>query len=155
MSQISSTKQPHMQEIDLATLNIQQLGTLKQRVDQELEVFQDSLTSLKVAQQKFQSSNETLQNFDASVEGKDILVPLTGSMYVPGKLVETSNVIIDIGTRYYVGKDIPSARDYFQRKTKFVTEQMEKIQYLGLEKSQLRDAIVEIIQMKLNQQQHA
>ncbi|KAH1021542.1 hypothetical protein HUJ04_011043 [Dendroctonus ponderosae] len=80
MSQISSTKQPHMQEIDLATLNIQQLGTLKQRVDQELEAFQDSLTSLKVAQQKFQSSNETLQNLDASVEGKDILVPLTGSV---------------------------------------------------------------------------
>ncbi|KAH1028289.1 hypothetical protein HUJ05_001660, partial [Dendroctonus ponderosae] len=107
MSQISSTKQPHMQEIDLATLNIQQLGTLKQRVDQELEAFQDSLTSLKVAQQKFQSSNETLQNLDASVEGKDILVPLTGSlvqMYVPGKLVDTSNVIIDIGTRYYVEK---------------------------------------------------
>lgn len=25
-------------------------------------------------------------------------------MYVPGKLIDTSNVIIDIGTRYYVEK---------------------------------------------------
>lgn len=30
---------------------------------------------------------------------------------------------------------------------------MEKLQYLGIEKSKIRDAIVEIIQMKLNQQQ--
>ncbi|CAG9765526.1 unnamed protein product [Ceutorhynchus assimilis] len=153
MAQISATEQPHMKQIDLATLNIQQLGTLKQQLDQELDLFQESLQSLKMAQQKFQTSNETLQNFDADSEGKDILVPLTGSMYVPGKLIETSNVIIDIGTRYYVEKDIPMAKDYFQRKTKFVTEQMEKIQYLGLEKSKIRDAIVEIIQLKLNQQQ--
>lgn len=155
MAQISTSEQPHMKQIDLTTLNIQQLTTLKQQLDQELDLFQESLTSLKGAQGKFQTSNETLQNFDSDSEGKNILVPLTGSMYVPGQLVDTSNVIIDIGTRYYVEKDIPTAKDYFQRKTKFVTEQMEKIQYLGLEKSKIRDAIVEIVQMKLNQQQQS
>ncbi|XP_050296411.1 prefoldin subunit 5 [Anthonomus grandis grandis] len=153
MAQISATEQPHMKQIDLTTLNLQQLGTLKQQLDQELDLFQESLTSLKIAQQKFQTSNESLECFDSSIEGKEIMVPLTGSMYVPGKLVDTSNVIIDIGTKYYVEKDIPQARSYFQRKTKFVTEQMEKIQYLGLEKSKIRDAIVEIIQLKINQQQ--
>ncbi|XP_066248714.1 prefoldin subunit 5 [Euwallacea similis] len=155
MAQISSTEQPHMKQIDLTTLNIQQLSTLKQQLDQELDFFQDSLTSLKVAQQKFQTSNETLQSIDSSSEGKEILVPLTGSMYVPGTLVDTNNVIIDIGTRYYVEKDIPAAKNYFERKTKFVAEQMEKIQFVGLEKSKIRDAIIEIIQMKLNQQQQA
>jgi len=153
MAQISSTEQPHMKQIDLSTLNVQQLSTLKQQLDQELELFQESLTSLKVAQQKFQTSNETLQNFDSDAEGTDMLVPLTGSMYVPGKLVDTGNVIIDIGTRYYVEKDIPTAKDYFQRKIKFVTEQMEKVQFLGLEKSKIRDAIMEIIQIKLSQKQ--
>lgn len=54
---------------------------------------------------------------------------------------------------FYVNQDIPAAKDYFQRKTKFVTDQMEKVQFLGIEKSKIRDAIVEIIQMKLNQQQ--
>ena len=32
---------------------------------------------------------------------------------------------------------------------------MEKIQLLGMEKSKIRDAIVEIVEMKLNQQQQA
>ena len=36
--------------------------------------------------------------------------------------------LIDIGTGYYVEKDISASKDYFNKKVKFVTEQMEKIQ---------------------------
>ncbi|XP_030751971.1 prefoldin subunit 5 [Sitophilus oryzae] len=155
MAQISDVEQPYMKQIDLTTLNLQQLYTLKQQLDQELSLFEESLTSLKLAQNKFLTSNETLQNIDSDSEGKDILVPLTGSMYVPGKLVDTNNVIIDIGTRYYVEKDIAAAKDYFQRKVKFVTEQMEKIQVLGLKKSKIRDTIVEIVEMKLSEENNS
>jgi Prefoldin subunit len=35
---------------------------------------------------------------------KTILVPLTSSLYVPGKLRDVENVIIDVGTGYYVQK---------------------------------------------------
>jgi hypothetical protein len=35
---------------------------------------------------------------------KSILVPLTNSLYVPGKLADTENVIVDVGTGYYVKK---------------------------------------------------
>lgn len=37
-------------------------------------------------------------------EDKTILVPLTNSLYVPGKLSDPENVIVDIGTGYYVKK---------------------------------------------------
>ncbi|KAK9881139.1 hypothetical protein WA026_014490 [Henosepilachna vigintioctopunctata] len=152
MAQISSVAQPHMQQIDLTTLNIQQLSTLKSQLDNELNLFQESLSSLKIAQTKFQNSGETLGQINSESEGKEILVPLTGSMYVPGKLYDTNNVLIDIGTRYYVEKDLDAAKDYFKRKTQFLTEQMEKVQVLGFEKSKIRDAIVEIIELKLQQQ---
>lgn len=36
--------------------------------------------------------------------GKTILVPLTNSLYVPGKLSDPENVIVDVGTGYYVKK---------------------------------------------------
>lgn len=142
-----------MQQIDLSSLNIPQLSTLKQQLDQELNLFQESLASLKVAQSKFQNSGETLERINTEMEGDSILVPLTGSMYVPGKMYDTDKLIIDVGTRYYVEKDNKAAKDYFQRKVKFVTEQMEKIQYLGLEKSKIRDTIVELLELKLAQQQ--
>ena len=35
---------------------------------------------------------------------KTVLVPLTGSLYVPGKLCDVENVIVDVGTGYYVQK---------------------------------------------------
>lgn len=39
--------------------------------------------------------------------GKTILVPLTNSLYVPGKLSDPDHVIVDIGTGYYVQKVRP------------------------------------------------
>ena len=36
--------------------------------------------------------------------GKPILVPLTASLYVPGTLADTDNVIVDVGTGFYVEK---------------------------------------------------
>jgi hypothetical protein len=36
--------------------------------------------------------------------GKPILVPLTTSLYVPGTLADPENVIVDVGTGFYVEK---------------------------------------------------
>jgi prefoldin subunit 5 len=38
------------------------------------------------------------------VIGKPILVPLTTSLYVPGTLADPENVIVDVGTGFYVEK---------------------------------------------------
>lgn len=40
----------------------------------------------------------------AACPDKTILVPLTNSLYVPGKLCDTENVVVDVGTGYYVKK---------------------------------------------------
>lgn len=71
---------------------------------QELNVFQDSLQTLKMAQGKFVESGESVEKITPETKGKTILVPLTGSMYVPGTILDTDNVIIDIGTGYYAQK---------------------------------------------------
>ncbi|KAF5285154.1 hypothetical protein FQR65_LT13351 [Abscondita terminalis] len=142
----------NMQQIDLTTLSLPQLTQLKQQLDQELTIFQESLQSLKLAQNKFQNSGECLEKVTPDAEGKPILVPLTGSMYVPGKLANTKHVIIDIGTGYYAEQDIAGAKDYFKRKIAFVTEQMEKIQVIGLEKSKIRDTVAEVMEMKMQAQ---
>lgn len=35
---------------------------------------------------------------------KKILIPLTSSLYVPGRIKDTENVIVDVGTGYFVEK---------------------------------------------------
>ncbi|XP_075976437.1 prefoldin 5 [Anticarsia gemmatalis] len=149
MATVSSSPAPGMQQIDLATLNVQQLAQLKQQLDQEITVFHDSLQTLKIAQNKFIESGQCVGKITPESQGKTILVPLTGSMYVPGVITDTEKVLIDIGTGYYAQKDIEGAKDYFKRKVEFVTEQVEKIKMLGSEKAKVHKAICTVIENKL------
>ncbi|KAL0271767.1 UNVERIFIED_CONTAM: hypothetical protein PYX00_008761 [Menopon gallinae] len=149
---MASTKEPALQEVNLMTLAIPQLNQLKNQLDQVLSLFQDSIKTLKVAQTKLSSSGDCLQKLSKESEGTEMLVPLSPFMYVPGSLTEVNNVMIDVGTGYYVQKDLDGAIDYCKRKVSFITEQMEKVQELALEKSKVRDAIVEVMDVKLQSQ---
>ncbi|CAH1999925.1 unnamed protein product [Acanthoscelides obtectus] len=155
MSEISAQPRRGMQEIDLTQLSLQQIIGLKQQLEGELQLMQESMASLKVAQLRYQGSGDIMEKITPETEGQEILVPLTASMFVPGQLKDTNEVIIDVGTRYYVKKDIAGAKDYFQRKVKFVTEQMEKVQAILIEKKKISDAIMDVTEMKIAQQQQA
>ncbi|KAL1140847.1 hypothetical protein AAG570_000775 [Ranatra chinensis] len=128
-----------MQQIELNKLSLPQLTQLKKQLEQELGLFQESLTTLKVAQTKYGDSKESLEKMQPNSKGSKILVPLTSSMFVPGTIADSEKVIIEIGTGYYVQMDMESAKDYFKRRVAYVTEQMEKIQNFGIEKSKLRE----------------
>jgi prefoldin subunit 5 len=39
-----------------------------------------------------------MEQLSQETEGKDMLVPLTSSLYVPGKMGSTKTVLIDVGT---------------------------------------------------------
>lgn len=104
-----------------------------------------------MAKTKFAASKEALEQFKDGWENKTTLIPLTSSMYVPGRVKDINSFIIDIGTGYYVEKDRESAKEYFKGRVDFVGEQLDKIEYIGYEKSQIRDAIMEVMQIKVQQ----
>ncbi|KAJ8037489.1 Prefoldin subunit 5 [Holothuria leucospilota] len=119
------------------------LNALKEQVEQEIEVMQNSLQQLKVAQSKFIESKECMDKFTPENEA---------SLYVPGQLKDVNNVLIDIGTGYYAEKTLPEAKKYFQRKVDFVTKQMERVQPLLIEKSKMRQVITEVMSIKIQSQ---
>lgn len=104
-----------------------------------------------MAKTKFQASKDALDQFKEGYENKTTLIPLTSSMYVPGRVKDIDSFIVDIGTGYYVEKDRDSAKDYFKRRVDFVGEQLDKIELIGYEKSQIRDAIMEVMTIKVQQ----
>ncbi len=53
---------------------------------------------------------------------------------------------------YYVEKELKAATEYFTRKVTYVSEQMEKVQALASEKMKVREAVSEVMEMKLQQQ---
>lgn len=64
-------------------------------------MFQESLQTLKMAKTKFAGSKDSVEQLNEDWKNKEILVPLTGSMYVPGVVKQIDNLVIDVGTGYY------------------------------------------------------
>ncbi|XP_033098037.1 prefoldin subunit 5-like [Anneissia japonica] len=140
------------QQIDLMQLPLPHLNQLKETLEQEVDVLQNSLQQLKLAQGKFVDSLESLNKFKPENEGKDILVPLTSSLYVPGQLSDVKTVLIDIGTGYYVEKSVEKSKEYFKRKIDFMTKQMDKAQPAMAEKFKLKQAVMEVMNIKYQAQ---
>ncbi|XP_074653047.1 prefoldin subunit 5-like [Tubulanus polymorphus] len=139
-------------QVDITQLNVQQLSQLSQQLEQEISFFTNSLKSLKMAQQKFNESQECLNSMNEESKDKEVLVPLTGSMYVPGTLSNVTDVLVDVGTGYYVEKSIEGGKKYFKRKVEFITKQIEKIQPILQEKAKMKQAVMEILQLKVQSQ---
>uniref|UniRef100_A0A0A9Y358 Putative prefoldin subunit 5 n=1 Tax=Lygus hesperus TaxID=30085 RepID=A0A0A9Y358_LYGHE len=149
---MSTKEKPEMQQIELSKLSLANLTQLKKQLDQEIGVYQDSMQALKLAQTKYGDSKEALEKIQPDAKDSRIMVPLTGSMFVPGTIDDTEKVLVDVGTGYYLKMSMESAKDYFKRKVIFVTEQMEKIQSLGLERSKIRDAVMGVMEVKIQTQ---
>ncbi|KAI4229688.1 MAG: hypothetical protein L6R36_000604 [Xanthoria steineri] len=114
--------QPQSQPINLSTLPIPQLTSIKNQLTQELQHLTTSFTQLRTAQAKFRdcikSVRDGIEKGANKAEGasKPILVPLTPSLYVPGTLASSETVLVDIGTGFYVEKTPPAARQFYTAK---------------------------------------
>ncbi|XP_059812170.1 prefoldin subunit 5 [Hypanus sabinus] len=137
------------QKVNVADLPLQQLEALRGQLEQETEFLTSSIQQLKLVQSKYVESQESLNKLSPDNTGKDVLVPLTSSMYVPGKLQDVNLVLLDIGTGYYVEKGVTEARAFFNRKLEFLTKQIEKVQPALQEKYTVKQAVVEMLNQKI------
>ncbi|KAF9173875.1 subunit of tubulin prefoldin [Mortierella sp. AD011] len=140
-------------KIELQDLDLTQLVEVKKQLEDELSHLTSSFGQLKQAQNRFVDCIESCKAVNASNNDKTILVPLTSSLYVPGKLANVDKVIVDIGTGYYVEKTTEDAIKFYNRKVEFVKENLEKIQAAVTQKQGNLRSLVDVMQYKLQLQQ--
>lgn len=140
------------QSINIASLPIHELKKILEQMTQEFELLSSSAQSLKSLQTQYSSSKSTLQTLKSTEKGKEILVPLSSSLYVPGNLSDNENVLIDIGTGYYVEKAVPDADEFFKRKIDYLTQKIEGLQGVLQQKFQAKQMVTEVLQTKMMQQ---
>ena len=87
-----------------------------QRLESEIQSLSQNYSAMKLTQSKYAESDLALRSINPSNESKEILVPLTSSLYIPGKIRDVHTVLVDIGTGYYVKKKTAHAREFFKRK---------------------------------------
>uniref|UniRef100_A0A8C6M088 Prefoldin subunit 5 n=1 Tax=Nothobranchius furzeri TaxID=105023 RepID=A0A8C6M088_NOTFU len=114
--------------VNLSDLSMPQLEGLKTQLDQEVEFLTSSISQLKVVQAKYVDAKDSLNVLNQNNKGAFLNHNLTQTMYVPGTLSDVEHVLVDVGTGYYVEKNVEDSKAFFKRKIDFLTKQMEKIQ---------------------------
>ncbi|KAJ3259555.1 subunit of tubulin prefoldin [Boothiomyces macroporosus] len=136
--------------INLHELPLPQLQAVRQQIEEELQVLTNSFAKLKQAQSKFSESIESLKSVTPGNQGKELLVPLTNSLYVPGILDDSSTVIVDVGTGYF---SIEDATDYYQRKVDFVKGNLAKLEETVNQRNNQRKILLSVMEQKYLEQQ--
>ena len=80
-------------------------------------------------------------------EGKEVMVPLTESLYVPGMI--HNEVMIDIGTGYYVPRTSEQAQAFMDRKIKFLDERLGQLQAVIIQKHRESQQCLRVLQQKI------
>ncbi|QSZ30440.1 hypothetical protein DSL72_004963 [Monilinia vaccinii-corymbosi] len=138
------------QQVDLTTLTTPQLSQIKKQLDDELEHLTSSFQQLRAAQNKFRECVRSLSvGVGKQVEGKPILVPLATSLYVPGELADTENVIVDVGTGFYVEKSTQDATKFYEGKVEEIGANLKDLEIIVNNKSNNLRVVEDALRQKV------
>jgi prefoldin alpha subunit len=148
---------------------------VKKQLDDEVQHLTNSYQNLRTAQQKFRDCIASIKNGVAnSVKGrricdipkalktttnsnpdKALLVPLTSSLYVPGKLADPENVLLDVGTGFYVEKSTKDAQKFYEGKIEELGKNIKDLESIVNGKANNLRVVEEVLRQKvlLGQQQ--
>ncbi|KAI0808277.1 Prefoldin-domain-containing protein [Fomes fomentarius] len=140
------------QQINVTDLDVPQLADVRRQLEEELTHLSNSYAQLRQAQAKFRACIENVGQVKPENKDKTILVPLTNSLYVPGKLRDVDHVIVDVGTGYYVKKTRPQALKHYEAKVEFIRTNLEALQETISKKQENMNYLINVLQMKLQQQ---
>lgn len=102
---------------------------VKKQLDDELSHLNSSYTSLRSAQARFTDCITSIENgVSSKAFGDSILVPLTTSLYVPGKIKDMEKVLVDVGTGFYVEKESADAEKFYQGKIGGIEENLKNLE---------------------------
>lgn len=136
-------------EVNLVDLSLEQLNNLKGQLETELQQLTASFGGLREAQARFAESKEALRSLNAGNADKEVLVPLTASMFVPGTLADVREVLVDVGTGYFVEQSVDDARKFMDRKVEFLQSNTDSLKEVLETKRQMLEGVVFVMQQKL------
>ncbi|KAI1265276.1 putative prefoldin subunit 5 [Xylariaceae sp. FL1019] len=141
--------------VNLDTLNPQQLTQVKKQLDQELEHLTSSFTQLQAAQSKFRDCLRCVSPGSGPAKppalpyNNPILVPLTNSLYVRGSLADADHVVVDVGTGFYVEKNLQSAAEFYNHKMQEVGANIKDLEGIVQAKTNNLRVIEQVLRHKM------
>jgi prefoldin alpha subunit len=113
--------------INLDAMSLEELNQMKQQEEGRLQALSNRYAQLRAAAARLSASQTAVGELSPASEGKDVMVPLTESVYVPGKIRDPSKFLVDIGTGFYVEKSSKDTTSFLDRKLRLVDVNSENI----------------------------
>ena len=114
--------------ISLDSMTLEQLNQIKQSEESRLQAITNHYATLRASAARFGAAKEALNAvISPAHEGKEIMIPLTESLYTPGKIKDTNRVMVELGTGFYAEKSAKDASAFLDRKSKLVEMNSENI----------------------------
>ncbi|XP_062163721.1 prefoldin subunit 5 [Alnus glutinosa] len=142
---------PSMRALELEKMSVEQLKAVKEQADLEVNLLQDSLNNVRTATSRLELASSALQDLSLRPQGKKMLVPLTASLYVPGRLDDADKVLVDVGTGYFIEKTMAEGKDYCERKINLLRSNFDQLVEVASKKKSVADEAGVILQAKLKQ----
>jgi prefoldin alpha subunit len=136
-----------------ANLTVPQLQQHKQQLEQELVYLTDTVAKLKAAQQAYDMSGKVLAELTLDKQGKEMLVPLTNSVFVRGHVDDCKSVLVNIGTGYYVERPVAGAKSHCEERSKTLASNVGLFAKILGEKRNNLEMCMMILQKKLEHSQ--
>ena len=136
------------QQVDIGKLSLEQLNSLKTEHETTINDLGAKHEAMKSSEARLKESRSALERL-AESDGLGMLVPLTQSLYVPGRVKDADKVLVDIGTGYYLEKSADGARDLIDRRLDVVTKLAANVATVVEQKQQNLETIVMIMQYKM------
>ncbi|RWR90400.1 putative prefoldin subunit 5 [Cinnamomum micranthum f. kanehirae] len=136
---------------DMEKMSVDQLKSLKEQSDLEVNLLQDSVNNIRTAASRLEIASNALHDLSLRPQGKKMLVPLTASLYVPGTLDDADRVLVDVGTGYFIEKTMAEGEDYCNRKINLLKSNYDELVEVASKKKNMADEAAVILQAKLRQ----
>jgi prefoldin alpha subunit len=108
-------------------MSLDQLNQLREQQESQLQALTSRFAQLRGAAARLQASDQAVLELGPSSESKEVMVPLTSSLYVPAKILDPNKLLVELGTGFYAQKTVKECSAFLQRKLRLVDQNSENI----------------------------
>mmetsp|Transcript_31483 Transcript_31483/g.65739 ORF Transcript_31483/g.65739 Transcript_31483/m.65739 type:complete len:167 (+) Transcript_31483:124-624(+) len=144
-----SGEQSEANSIQLDEMSLDQLQQLRQQEEGRLQGLTQRYAQLRAAAARISASSRAVTELEEAPDDSQVLVPLTDSLYVPGKLKPKNKLLVELGTGYYVEKTSTETQEFLDRKARLVQANTDNVTQVIQATQRNVQAIVSAMQGKL------
>ena len=140
------------QGINIDTMSLDQLNSVKQQQESRLEQLTAQYHQLRAVSARLTTARTSLDEIPVNggnADGREIMIPLTESLYAPGKIVDPNKVLVELGAGFFVEKSAKDAVKVLERKVKIIDANSENVMAAAEASSRNVQAVQQAMQGKM------